>query len=172
LRRGIIVEVEEGIKDLGMRTIVLFLILSAAGWQTIDFNGLFTFRLPDGFTQRAATGPDDTSAEYLKGSTKLRLVWGQSESGVYSERQQNWMHDYHENVTRLRGLRADIRTYSQNKNSKRSYVAELNVGNWDKGQVQLYMRMESDDPAMLPVAEEIFKSVTFPRPVPERSSRP
>ena len=59
-----------------MRTIVLFLIVSAAGWQTIDFNGQFTFRLPDGFTQHAATKPDDISAEYFKGSTKLRLVWG------------------------------------------------------------------------------------------------
>ena len=155
-----------------MKTVALFLILSTAGWQTIDFNGLFTFRLPHDFTQRAATGPDDVRAEYFKGSTKLRLLWGQSESGVYSERQQNWMHTYHETITRLRGLRADIRTYSQNENSKCSYVAELNVGNWDKGQVQLYMRMESDDSAMLPVAEEIFKSVSFPRPVPERSSRP
>ena len=155
-----------------MRTTALFLILSAAGWQTIDFNGLFTFRLPDGFTQRAATGPDDVRAEYDKGSTKLVLVWGHSESVAYNDRQQNWMHDYHETTTRLRGLRANIRTYSQNKNSKHSYTAELNVGNWEKGEVQLYMRLESDDASMLPVAEEIFKSVTFPRPSPERSSRP
>ena len=155
-----------------MKTVALFLIVSAAGWQTIDFNGLFTFRLPDGFTKRAAAGSDDVSAEYYKHSTKLRIVWGQSESGAYNERRQDWMHDYHETVTRLRGLRADIRTYSQNKNSQRIYAAELNVGNWDKGQVQLYMRLESDDAAMLPVAEEIFKSVSFPRPAPERPSRP
>jgi len=155
-----------------MRTVALFLILSAAGWQTIDFHGLFTFHLPDGFTQRAATGPDDVRAEYVKGSTKLVIVWGQSESLAYNDRQQNWMHDYHETTTRLRGLRANIRTYSQNKNSKLIYAAELNVGNWEKGEVQLYMRLESDDAALLPVAEEIFKSVTFPRPSPERASRP
>jgi hypothetical protein len=155
-----------------MRTIALFLILSGAGWQTIDFHGLFTFRLADGFTQRAATGPDDVRAEYDKGPTKLVIVWGQSESLAYNDRQQNWMHDYHETTTRLRGLRANIRTYSQDKNSQRLYAAELNVGNWEKGEVQLYMRLESDDPALLPVAEEIFKSVTFPRPSPERSSRP
>ena len=155
-----------------MRTIALFLILSAAGWQTIDFHGLFTFRLPDGFTQRAATGPDDVRAEYDKGPTKLVIVWGHSESVAYNDRQQNWMHDYHETTTRLRGLRANIRTYSQNKNSQRLYAAELNVGNWEKGEVQLYMRLESDDAALLPVAEEIFKSVAFPHPSPERSSRP
>jgi hypothetical protein len=147
-------------------------MISAAGWQTIDFNGLFTFRLPDGFTQRAAIGPEDVRAEYCKGPTKLVVVWGKSESVAYNDRQQNWMHDYHETTTRLRGLRANIRTYSQNKNSQRSYTAELNVGNWEKGEVQLYMRLDSDDAALLPIAEEIFKSVTFPRPSPERSSRP
>ena len=151
-----------------MKTIALFLILSAAGWQTIDFHGLFTFRLPDGFTQRAGSGPDDVRAEYDKDQTKLIIVWGQSESVAYNDRQQDWMHDYHETTTRLRGLRANIRTYSH----ERLYTAELNVGNWEKGEVQLYMRLESDDAAMLPVAEEIFKSVTFPRPSPERSSRP
>lgn len=155
-----------------MRAVALFLILSAAGWQTIDFNGLFTFRLPDGFTQRAATGPEDVRTEYYNGPTKLIIVWGQSESVAYNERQQDWMHDYHETTTRLRGLRANTRTYSQDRNSKQLYAAELNVGNWEKGEVQLYMRLESDDPALLPVAEEIFKSVTFPRPSPERSSRP
>lgn len=155
-----------------MRTVALFLILSATGWQTIDFNGLFTFRLPEGFTAQAPLGADELRAEYHKGATKLIVVWGHSESVAYDKRQQDWMHDYHETTTRLRGVRANIRTYSQNENSKPSYMAELNAGNWDKGEVQLYMRMESDDPAMLPVAEEIFKSITFPRPSPERSSRP
>jgi hypothetical protein len=155
-----------------MKTIALFLILSAAGWQTIDFNRLFSFRLPEGFTQRAATGPEDLRAEYYKGPTKLIIVWGHSESVAFDKRQQNWMHDYQETTTRLHGLRANIRTYSQHENSKHVYTAELNVGNWEKGEVQLYMRMESDDAAMLPVAEEIFKSVSFPRPSPERSSRP
>jgi hypothetical protein len=155
-----------------MRTIALFLMLSGAGWQTIDFNGLFTFRLPEGFVAQAPLGPDDLRAEYHRGATKLIVIWGHSESVAYDKRQQDWMHDYHETITRLRGLRANIRTYSHDENSKRFYAAELNVGNWDKGEVQLYMRLESDDPAMLPVAEEICKSITFPRPSPERSSRP
>ena len=155
-----------------MRTIALFLMLSAAGWQTIDFNGLFTFRLPDGFAKRVATGSEEVRAEYFKGATNLIVVWGHSESLAYNERQQNWMHDYHETTTRLRGLRRNIRTYSHTENSKRVYKAELNVGNWDKGEVQLYMRLESNDPAMLDVAKEIFNSITFPFPSPERPSRP
>jgi hypothetical protein len=53
-----------------------------------------------------------------------------------------------------------------------TYRAELNLGNWDKGEVQLYMRLESEDAAMLQAAEEIFKSITFPLPSPERSTKP
>lgn len=155
-----------------MRTIALFLILSAAGWQTVDFNGLFTFRLPDGFEQREAAKPDDLRAEYHKGQTKLVVIWGRTESVAYDKRRQDWMRDYHESTPRIRGLRANVRTYSQNEGSKRAYGAELNVGNWDKGEVQLYMRVDTDDPAMLPVAEQIFNSIAFPLPSPERSTKP
>ena len=155
-----------------MKTVTLFLMLSAASWQTIDFNGLFTFRLPDGFQKLEETQPDDLRAEYHKGQTKLIVVWARTESAAYDKRRQDSMNDYRETTTRIRGLRANVRTYSQSKDSKRSYRAELNVGNWDKGQVQIYMRLETDDPAMLEVAEQIFTSINIPLPSPERSSRP
>lgn len=155
-----------------MKTLALFLVLGAAGWQTIDFNGLFTFRLPDGFQKLEATKPDDLRAEYHKGQTKLIVVWAHTESGAYDKRRQDWMHDYRETTTRIRGLRANIRSYSHSKDSARSYVAELNVGNWDKGEVQIYMRLETDDPAMLEVAEQIFTSINIALPSPERSSKP
>ena len=153
-----------------MKAVALFLMLGGMGWQTVDFNGLFTFRLPDGFERRVAS-EEDVRGEYQKGATKVIVVWGRTESPAYNNRQQEWMHDYHESTTRLRGLRANVRTYSQTVDSKRVYRAELNLGNWDKGEVQIYMRMETDDPAMLPVAEEIFKSIELPLPSPERRSR-
>ena len=152
-----------------MKTVAFFLMLTAASWQTIDFNGLFTFRLPGGFEKKEGTKADDLRAEYHKGQTKLVVVWGHTESAAYDQRRQDWMHDYRESVTRIRGLRANIRRYSQGAGSKRAYRAELNVGNWEKGEVQLYMRMETDDPAMLDVAEQIFSSISFPLPSPERS---
>ena len=40
-----------------MRTIVLFLILGAAGWQTIDFNGLYYSQLEQRQAQQAAEAP-------------------------------------------------------------------------------------------------------------------
>lgn len=151
-----------------MKVLALILVVSAAGWQTIDFNGLFSFHLPDGFVRTSSDGPDETRAEYQKDKTKLIVHWGQSESVAYKDRKQTSMDDYEESTIRISGRRANIRTYSQMIHSKRSYRAELNLGNWEKGEVQLYMRLESDDAAMLPIADQIFKSISLPLPSPER----
>ena len=151
-----------------MKTLSLFLVIFTAGWQTVDFNGLFSFRLPDGFVRSSSNRAGDLRAEYQKEATKLIVVWGQTESLPYKDRKQDWMNNYQESVTRIRGRRANIRIYSQTINSKRSYRAELNLGNWEKGEVELYMRMETDDAAMLSIADQIFKSVNLPLPAPER----
>ena len=148
--------------------LLLIVCLSAPAlqeWEKIDVNGLFTFRLPAGFTKRAG---DEARAEYQEGQTRLVYVWGHTESPVFTERLQASMHDYHEAITRMGGKRANIRTYWQTVDDGRIYRAELNVGNWEKGEVQLYMRVESSDPAILDTAREIFKSVSFPLPPPER----
>lgn len=135
-------------------------------WQTVALGDLFSFKLPAGFVKRQTT--DDVRGEYHKGETKLVFVWGHTESGAFSDRRQPWMKDYEESTTRIRGKRANTRTYSQTVKTKRIYVAELNVGNWEHGEVQLYMRIEGTDPATLELAREVFKSATFPLPPPER----
>jgi len=139
---------------------------ASSTWQTIAFHDLFTFPLPAGFVTRSAISADDTRAEYYNGETKLVVVWGHTESRAFSERRQQWMNDYEESTTRIGGQRANIRTYSQTVKATRIYHAELNVGNWEKGEVQLYMGIESNDPAILEVARQIFKSVVFPIPPP------
>lgn len=139
---------------------------NTSDWQTVDVNDLFTFRLPAGFTRR--TSKSEERVEYYKGETNLVSIWGNTESLAYNNRRQAWMNDYQESTTRIRGKRANIRTYWHTLNAKRIYRAELNVGNWEKGQVELYMGIESSDPAMLETAREIFKSVSFPIPPPER----
>jgi len=130
-------------------------------WQMIDVDGLFSFRLPPGWTKQS-------SFKWAKGETRLVYVWGQTESGAYSERRQSWMNDYEETTTRLGGRRADIRSFAKVKEGKRRYQAELNVGNWEKGEVQLFMRVEGEDAATIELAKQIFKSVTLPLPSPER----
>jgi len=154
--------------------VILFILaLPPAGMcqqsaQTVDAEGLFSFRLPAGWTRRSSFNVAGVRGEWAKDGTKLVYVWGQSESGPYRERRQSWMNDYEEMTTRLGGRMANIRSFSSVKEGMRVYQAELNVGNWEKGEVQLYMRVEGSDPKTLDAAREIFKSVTLPLPAPER----
>ena len=135
---------------------------------TIDVDGLFSFRLPAGWSKRSSFNVAEVRGEWVKGGTKLVYVWGKTESGSYSNRRQAWMNDYEEMTTRLSGRRANVRSFSRMKDAKRMYQAELNVGNWEKGEVQLYMRVEGSDPATIELAKQIFKSVTLSLPSPER----
>ena len=134
----------------------------------IDVDGLFSFRLPPGWTKRSSFNVAEVRGEWTKGETRLVYVWGQTESGSYSDRRQAGMNDYEETTTRVSGRRAIIRNFSRKKDGKRTYQAELNVGNWEKGEVQLYMSVEGSDPATIELAKEIFKSVRLPLPSPER----
>ena len=155
-----------------MKTFTVLLLVVTVAWQTIDFHGLFTFKLPQEFVRLAANNADENRAEYQKGETKLIVIWGHSESAAYQDRKQDSMHDYRETTTRIRGRRANIRTYWLTAGSQRAYRAELNIGNWEQGEVQIYMRLESNDATMMETADQIFKSINLPLPAPERPSNP
>ncbi len=158
-------------------TVILFVLgLAPAGMcqqsemngKPVDVEGLFSFRLPQDWSKRSSFNVAEVRGEWGRGETKLVYVWGHTESGGYNERRQSSMNDYEETTTRLGGRKADIRSFSILKDGKRIYKAELNVGNWEKGEVQLYMRIEGSNPKTLDLAKEVFKSVTLPRPSPER----
>ena len=140
---------------------------SASDWQVINVEGLFTFRLPSGFVKRDLKEADGSRGEYDKGSTKLVFIWGHTESPPYNERRQNGMIDYLEGTTRMRGKRANIRTYWEEVKGKRLYRAELNVGNWQNGEIELFMRIEGTDSTVTDLAKAVFASVTFPLATPE-----
>jgi len=137
-------------------------------WRQIDVDGLFTFRLPNDFTKRDSAVSDTPAGEYRKGSTKLVFRWRPATAVTFQERRQKWMNDYEELVSRIRGKQANIRTYWKMTNGVRVYHAELNVGNWDRDELELYMGIESTDESALLLASQIFKSITFPTPIPER----
>jgi hypothetical protein len=139
-------------------------------WQKIDVGDLFSFRLPRGWSKRSSFNVTEVRGEWSKGETKLVYVWGQTESGVYNERRQSWMNDYEETTSRIGGRRANVRSFSRMIEGKRVYHAELNVGNWEKGEVQIYMRVEGSDAGTIDLAKQIFKSVTLPLPSPERTT--
>ena len=141
---------------------------SRSEWQTIEVADLFTFRLPADWTRGPSNSTSEMRGEWTEGTSKLIYIWGQTESGSYAERRQSWMHDHEEAITRLGGLKANIRCFSTVRDGKRKYVAELNAGNWEKGEVQLYMHIEGKNPATVELAKQIFKSVRLAIPSPER----
>lgn len=131
-------------------------------WQKIDADGLFTFRLPRGFTKTNMAGVEHYLGEYYKGKTRFLFVWGDTASNAYDVRREPEMEDYQETETRIQAKRANIRTYSQMREGEgRVYRAELNVGDWENARVELYMELESKDPAELQMAKEIFDSIEF-----------
>ena len=142
--------------------------VSTDDWQRIDEAGLFSFKLPAGFTKRDRRPTDETTGEYSNGSINLIWKWRPEVSLPYAQRRQASMSGYDETTTRIRGLRGNIRRYWLDKDGKRIYRAELNVGNWEKGEIQLYMALESADSSSLEIANQIFQSVVFPMPSPER----
>ena len=80
------------------------------------------------------------------------------------------MSDYEETTSRIGGQNSNVRTFSYIKGAKRRYVAELNIGNWDRDQVQFFMRVEGPNKAAVELAKQIFKSVRISLPAPERSN--
>ena len=162
------------IKSLGLLLSALCVIMAVVrqapppGWRKIDADGLFSFSLPEGFTKTDMAGVENDLGEYYKGETRFIFIWGDTASFAYSERRQPEMQDYQELTTRLKGKRVNIRTYWTSGEGRRIYHGELNVGNWERGQVTLFMGLEGSDPKTLETARRIFGSVEFPIPDPER----
>jgi hypothetical protein len=138
-------------------------------WQRVKVQDLLTFQLPPGWTKSAANR-SDLREEWTKGNAKLLYIRGETNSGEYSDRRRSWMDDYQEATTRVGGRKANVRSYSFIKDEKRRYVAELNVGNWDRNQIEFFMHIEGRDVATIKLAKKIFESVKISLPAPERAT--
>jgi hypothetical protein len=129
-------------------------------WQKID-EKTFTFLLPKGFKKTGMTGVENYLGEFYKGRTRFLFIEGDTASNAYDTRREPEMEDYQESETIIEGRKTNIRTYTQTTDGRRLYRAELNVGNWEKAQVELYMELASENPDDLKIAKQIFNSITF-----------
>ena len=107
------------------------------------------------------TGVENYLGEYFKGKTRFLFVYGDTASNAYDVRREPEMENYQETETKIDGKRANIRTFSQLQNKERIYRAELNIGDWENANVELYMEVESKNQADLEMAKQIFNSVDF-----------
>ena len=124
-------------------------------WKTINAEGLFTFRLPIGFKQ-SETGVDNFMQGYQRGRARFIFVCGDSASSEYDE---NNIRRLREDSITIDGKHATVRTFIYQFPRALLYIAELNVGNWRGGDVELYMAMDSPNRADIQTAKQIFRSV-------------
>src|SRR5262249_45297430 len=128
-----------------LRIGAIFLLATAAAAQpnhrsqTINAEGLFTFRLPIGFKQ-SEMGIDSFMRGYQRRSARFIFVCGDSASYEYEEKN---MRNLREDAITIGGRPATVRTFLYKFERASLYVTELNVGDWRKGNVELYMGMDS-----------------------------
>ncbi len=146
---------------LSLASILVCQTKQAPKWRKINAEGFFTFRLPNGFNKTDLNGVENYLGEYYKDKTRFLFIWGDTDSNSFDKRREPDMDEYQEIETKVDGKKARIQIYSQLREGERIYRAELNVGNWEEGEVDLYMGMESNNPADLEVARQIFNSIVF-----------
>lgn len=140
-------------------------------WQKIDAEGLFTFYLPPDMKKTDMAGVESFLGEYLGSERRFLFVYEPYSYLAYDSRHSEEMEDYQEMETKIGGRKAVIRTYHttdenayySNGSSQTTYVAELHVGDWAKGRVELFMSLESKSSDDLEIAKQIFSSVEFPK---------
>jgi hypothetical protein len=125
--------------------------------QTVNAEGLFTFQLPVGFKQNEM-GIDSFMRGYRRGRAAFIFICGDSASSEYDEKN---MHDLREESVTIDGKPASVRTFRYRFKRASFYVAELNVGDWRKGPMELYMGMDSPNRTDIQIAKQIFSSVKF-----------
>ena len=108
------------------------------------------------------TGVENYLGEYYRGKTRFLFISGDTASYAYDVRRQPEMEDYQETEIRLEEKPINIRT-SQIRDGERIYRAELNIGIWEKANVELCMEVESNNPADLEMAKQVFNSIEFPK---------
>src|SRR5881394_1358841 len=95
---------------------------------------------------------------YQRGRARFIFVCGDSASSEYDGKN---IRSLREDSITIDGKHATVRTFIYQYPRASLYIAELNVGNWLDGNVELYMAMDSPNRADIQTANRIFRSVKF-----------
>jgi hypothetical protein len=136
---------------------------SPGEWQEVDAEGLFTFCLPSDMRRRAVSGVESLYRYYSNGRLSFYFVHNPYSYLSYDSRKSEGK-NYQEEALRIGDRRAMLFTYEQEDEGRKSFHAELYVGNWAEGQVELIMSGASSDPSDMQIAKKILTSVRFNDP--------
>lgn len=136
---------------------------SQGEWQEVDAEGLFTFCLPPDMRRHGVSGVESLYRYYSSGRLSFYFVHEPYSYLSYDSRTSEGK-NYQEQSLKIGDRRAVLFTYEQEDEGRKSFHAELYVGNWAEGQVELIMSGASSDPSDMQTVKKILTSVRFKDP--------
>lgn len=131
------------------------------GWQKIEVEGIFTVSLPPELRRSSASGIESLYRYYSNGRMSFYFVYEPYSYLSYDSRMGEGKMNYKESLLEIGGRKAVLFTYDQDDEGRKTYHAELYVGNWAEGQVELIMSVASDEASDMKTAQTILSSVCF-----------
>jgi hypothetical protein len=133
---------------------------SQGKWQEVDAEGLFTFCLPSDMRRHGVSGVESLYRYYSNGRLSFYFVHEPYSYLSYDSRTSEGK-NYQEEAIKIGDRQAVLFTYEQEDEGRKSFHAELYVGNWAEGQVELIMSGASSDPADIKIVKKILTSLRF-----------
>ena len=131
-------------------------------WKKIDADGKFSFYLPPDMRE-TGRGIENYHREYTNGRMQVSFDYEPFGILAYQNRERAYGKDFQERSLEVDGRKWFIFFYQSSTFWKRkTYNADLHVGDLPNSDVILWMRITSFKPAGIKTAETIFSTVQFP----------
>lgn len=111
----------------------------------------------------SASGIESLYRYYSNGRMSFYFVYEPYSYLSYDSRKGEGKMNYKERLLEIGGRKAVLFTYDQDDEGRKSYHAELYVGDWAEGQVELIMSVASSEASDMKTAQQILPSVRFAR---------
>lgn len=133
-----------------------------SGWRKIDAEGKFNFYLPPNMWDTGVHGIENLHHEYTNG--RLHLSYDYEPYGVlaYDRRARAFGKDFQETELQIDGRKAFLFVHQDfDMKKRRTYNADLFVGDFPNGEVILHMWTMSWSPRYVETAKTIFQTIKF-----------
>ena len=133
------------------------------GWRKIDAEGKFSFYLPPNMRDTGSRGIENFHREYTTGRMYLTFDYEPYGFLAYENRAIAFGKDFKEIELLVDGRKAFLFIYqSKDRKNRRTYDANLYIGDLPNGHVILWMSVSSRSPQAVEIAKTIFSTIKFP----------
>ena len=133
-----------------------------SGWRRIDVEGKFSFYLPANMRDTGMKGIENLHREYTNGRLYLSFDYKPPFHRAYENRTRAGK-NFQETELQVDGKKSFVFVYeSKDRKNRRTYVAELNVGDLPNGEAIVWMTVTSRSPQAIQIANAIFRTLKIP----------